>query len=542
MIYDSEITNLMPLQVSSESSVYSLPVQSPIRSSLVVAATGLGKTVIMGGLARSWPTGRVMMISHRFELNQQSMKSFSHICGEEVDLEQAGYYADQRCSPCRIVVASVQTLNSYKRKLGRHRYERFDPMEFGLLMIDEAHRSAATTYRKVIQHFRQNPNLCVVGVTATPDRLDGVGMGCVFEKTACDLNLLWGVENGWLVAPKQLFVQIDGLDLSQIRTVGGDLDEKQLAKMVEQEQNLHAMASPIVETCGPDKQAIVFTASVQQAHRLNEMLRDYHQRIHGTRGNAVSLDGSLNPQDPKRRQIVSDFKNGQIQYLVNCGVATEGFDAPNVRVVAIGRPTKSRALYLQMLGRGTRPLPGTVDGIDTAMGRLVAIKASDKPFCTVMDFVGQAGRHELVCSTDFMIGNEPPEVKERANKISSTKDFDGTQLDAIKQAREELELEREARRAKVTTKVEWRPVEQATAYDLSTIPFSFKTRFYKGAVSEKQANLLLKLGYTQSQVEGMTKLKASEAIEYAKKHPITSFGKWLAKQPDRRQTTSTSGF
>lgn len=541
MIYDSEIINSMPSQVSTEHSEYFLPGQSQTRSSLVVAATGLGKTVIMGGLARSWPVGRVMMISHRFELNQQSMKSFSQICGEEVDLEQAGYRADQRCSKCRIVVASVQTLNSYQRKLGRHRFERFDPDEFGLLMIDEAHRAAAVSYLKVVKHFRQNPNLCVVGVTATPDRLDGVGMGCVFETTACDLNLLWGVENGWLVAPKQIFVQIDGLDLSQIRTVGGDLDEKQLAKMVEQEQNLHAMAGPIVDVCGRDKQAIVFTASVQQAHRLNEMLRDYHQRQFGVPGNAVSLDGSLNPQDPKRRQIVSDFKSGQIQYLVNCGVATEGFDAPNVRVVAIGRPTKSRALYLQMLGRGTRPLPGTVDGIDTAMGRLAAINASDKPYCTVMDFIGQAGRHELVSSTDFMAGNEPPEVKERANKISSNKDFDGTQLDAIKQAKEELELEREARRAKVTAKVQWKAVEQATSYDLSTIPFSYKTRFRSGAVSEKQAGLLLKLGYTQSQIEGMTKLKASEAIEYAKKNPITSFGKWLARQPDRR-TTSTTGF
>lgn len=533
MSYDSEIINSMQSQASTGLSALSQPGRNPIRSSLVVAATGLGKTVIMGGLAKSWPTGRVMMISHRFELNQQSVKSFSHICGEEVDLEQAGYRADQRTNLCRIVVASVQTLNSYQRKIGQHRFERFDPMEFGLLMIDEAHRSAAVSYRKVVNHFRKNPDLCVIGVTATPDRLDGVGMGCVFESTACDLNLLWGVQNGWLVAPKQVFVQIDGLDLSQIRTVGGDLDEKQLAKMVEQEQNLHAMAAPIVETCGQDKQCIVFTASVAQAHRLAEMIRDYHERLHGTTTNAVSLVGSLNPQDPKRRQIVSDFKNGEIQYLANCGVATEGFDAPNVKVVAIGRPTKSRALYLQMLGRGTRPIPGTVDvdGMSTA-DRLEAIKSSSKPHCTVMDFVGQAGRHKLVCSTDFMLGNDAPEIKERANRISSQKDFDGSILDAIKQAKEELEAENEARRAKITTKIQWKAVEQATSYDVSTIPFSYKTRFYKGAVSEKQAALMLKLGYTQSQIEGMTKQKATEAIDYAIKNPITSTGRWIKNKKE----------
>lgn len=527
MNYSSETTNLMPSQASTKPLAFLQRGQSPIRSSLVVAATGLGKTVIMGGLAKSWPTGRVMMISHRFELNQQSIKSFSSICGEEVDLEQAGFKADQRCNRCRIVVASVQTLNVWQRKKQCHRFERFDPMEFGLLMIDEAHRAAAASYRKVIEYFRTNPELCVVGVTATPDRLDGVGMGCVFENTACDLNLLWGVENGWLVAPKQIFVQIDGLDLSQIRTIGGDLDEKQLARMVEQEQNLHAMAAPIVDTCGQDKQCIVFTASVQQAHRLAEMIRDYHERKFGVTTNAVSLDGSLNPQDPKRRQIVKGFKGGEIQYLVNCGVATEGFDAPNVKVVAIGRPTKSRALYLQMLGRGTRPIPGTVDGLATPSERLEAIKASSKPQCLVMDFIGQAGNHKLVCSTDFMLGSDPPEVKDRANKISSAKDFDGSQLDAIKQAREELEAEREAARARVTTKVDWKPVEQSTAYDLSTIPFSYKTRFYKGSVSDKQRGLLLKLGYTSAQIETMTKQKATEAIDYAIKNPITSTGRWL---------------
>jgi superfamily II DNA or RNA helicase len=514
--------------------------QTRIRSSIIVAATGLGKTVIMGGLAKSWPVGRVMMISHRYELNRQSMDSFSRICGEEIDLEQAGFKADQRCDKLRVVVASVQTLNSYQRKYQRHRFERFDPHEFGLLMIDEAHRAAAAGYRRVIDYFRQNPNLCVVGVTATPDRLDGVGMNCVFEEKACDLNLLWGVENGWLVAPRQVFVQIKGLDLSQVRTVGGDLDERQLAKMVEIEENLHAMAAPIVDVSGTNKQAIVFTASVAQAHRLAEMIRDYHLRKYGTSTQAVSLDGSLSPQDPKRKQVVADFKSGKIQYLVNCGVATEGFDAPNVRVVAIGRPTKSRALYLQMLGRGTRPLPGTVDGLGTAAERLAAIKSSDKPVTTVIDFVGQAGRHKLVCSTDFMAGDSvPPEVKERANKISSQKDFDGTQLDAIKEAKEALEAEREARRAKVTVAVDYELVEQRSAYDISTIPLRSPGYMHGKQPSDKQKSMLIRLGYTQPQIEKLNPRTASQAIDYAIRHPRTSFGKWMQKK--QAEKTSANG-
>lgn len=473
-----------------------------------------------------------MLLSHRYELNQQAMAQLSNICGEEVDLEQAGYWAD-RSWPRRIVVASVQTLNSYRRKEGACRFARFAPDEFGLLLIDEAHRAAARSYRKVIEHFRQNPNLCVVGVTATPDRLDGVGMGCVFESVACDLNLLWGVENGWLVAPRQVFVQIDGLDLSKIRTVGGDLDEKQLAKLVEVEETLHSMAKPIVDVCGRDKQAIVFTASVAQAHRMAEMLRDYHRRAYGDSATAVSIDGSLSPQDPKRKQIVRDFKEGRIQYLCNCGVATEGFDAPNVRVVAIGRPTKSRALYLQMLGRGTRPLPGVVDGLETPQERQDAIKNSDKSNCIVIDFVGQAGRHKLVCATDFMAGNEPEDVTDRANKISTNKDWDGTQLEAIREAKEQLAAEREARRAKLTVGVEYKLVDQKTTYDLSTIPLYSPGYMRNKQPTEKQTSLLLKLGFTQAQIEQFNPRSASQAIDYAIKNPKTGMGRWLQQRKAR---------
>lgn len=145
MICNSETINSTQSHSFLESLGLSQQGQTQIRSSLVVAATGLGKTVIMGGLAMSWPVGRVMMISHRYELNQQAMSQLSSICGEDVDLEQADYYADRRTNPHRVVVASVQTLNSYQRKFKRHRFERFNPADFGLLMIDEAHRSAAAS-------------------------------------------------------------------------------------------------------------------------------------------------------------------------------------------------------------------------------------------------------------------------------------------------------------------------------------------------------------------------------------------------------------
>lgn len=472
-------------------------------------------------------------MSHRYELNQQAINQLSNICGEDIDLEQADFHADRRNDRARVVVASVQSLVSYKRKSQRYRYQKFDPHEFGLLMIDEAHRSTANSYRQVINHFQQNPDLCLVGVTATPDRSDGIGMGNIFQSVACDYNLLWGIENGWLVAPKQVFVRVNGLDLSEVRTVGGDLDPKQLAKVVELEKNLHAMAKPIVDICGETKQAIVFTASVAQAHRLCEMIRDYHQQAYGGDCKAVSLDGSLSPQDPKRIAIVKDFKNGEIQYLVNMGVATEGFDAPNVSVVAIARPTKARSLYLQMMGRGTRVLPNTVDGLATPQERMDAIKASPKPYCTIVDFIGQGTRHKLVCSTDFMLGDEGKQleaIRERANKISSQKDFDGTQLDAIRAAKEAMEAEREAKRKKVTVGVDYTLIEQNTKYDMSRIPKSQNSWYKRGQPSDKQKAFMLKLGYTSAQIGKMTAGQATDAIEYAIKNPRTATGRWVAEQ------------
>ena len=318
------------------------------------------------------------------------------------------------------------------------------------------------------------------------------------------------------------------MDLREVRTVGGDLDTKQLQRIVELEENLHKMAKPIVDVAGRTDQGIVFTASVKQAHSIAEKIRDYHLREYGCETTAVAIDGSLSPQDPKRRQIVDDFKAEKIQFLCNCGVATEGFDAPSVRLIAIGRPTKSRALYQQMLGRGLRPLPGVVDRIEFAMDRLEAIKASAKPRCTVLDFVGQAGRHQLLCSTDFMVGKkEPDEIKERANRISNGGDFTGDQLEALREAREQLAAEREAARHKVTVGVKYELLDEHQLYDISKLP-RVPGYMQRWVMSDKQKNMMLRLGYTSAQINKVkSKRGASQAIEHAIQHPKTKFGRWL---------------
>jgi superfamily II DNA or RNA helicase len=157
------------------------------------------------------------------------------------------------------------------------RLEKFDPNDFGLIMIDEAHRAVSPSYRRVIDYFLKNNRDCrLVGVTATPDRLDGVGLGQVFETVACDFNIRWGIDNGWLVPLRQKIVTVDDLDFSFVQSKTNelgedDLNQRQLAELIENERVMHEMASPIIEESGT-KSCIVFCSSVSHARRLSEII------------------------------------------------------------------------------------------------------------------------------------------------------------------------------------------------------------------------------------------------------------------------------
>lgn len=484
------------------------------RSTLMVAATGLGKTVMMAGAAMHWPLGRIMMISHRFELNDQARKTFETICKEPVDFEQAGFMADQ-CSVsarCRIVVASVQSLNA--RRKGKRRFERFDPNEFGLIMVDEAHRAVAPSYQRVIDYFQDwNHDCCLLGVTATPDRLDDVGLGHTFETVACDYNIRWGIENGWLVPLKQTIVDVEGLDFSSIRSKKNeqgesDLDAKQLAEIVEAETVLHEMATPILDMTGDSKSAIIFCASVAHATRLAEVLNRHRP------DSAISIDGSLPPMHPERKRLLAKFKAGEVQYFCNVGVATEGFDAPIASVIAIARPTKSRALYTQMVGRGTRSLPGVLDGLNDSTERLSAISRSGKPFARVIDFVGQSGRHNLVCTGDILAGeNDPASIVEAAKIAAKNPNFDGDMIAAMEAAKKEHAKQDAARRAKLVARSKYKARDVDIWSPMEWVPPRTVAGFEGGSPpSEKQKAALQKFGLHQKEVDLLNRKQASTLL------------------------------
>jgi len=469
-------------------------------STLMVAATGTGKSVMLGGLIARWPRGRVLVISHLFQINLQLIETLEGICSEEVDLEQATFVADECAihNRTRVVVASIQTLNSKRRSI--YRFEKFDPMEFGLVVIDEAHHATSATYRRVVDHFSQNPDLKLVGCTATPDRTDEVGLGHVFDSVACNYDIKWAMEHGWLVPVQQKYVQIDDLDFSGMRlNKRGDYQDKDLSKVLELEGPLHEVAMPLLAEAG-DRQGICFTASVAQAHGIKEVLNRHRP------GYAEAVDGSLPPMHPDRQAKMERFKKGETQFLINCAALTEGFDAPHAAVCAMARPTKSRALYTQCIGRVLRPF-----GVNESGDRKEQIKASIKPHATILDYVGNSGRLSLICTGDLLAGEEPPEVVERAKMTID--DFDGDVVEALKAARivedEIAEEKRKHIKASVSYSVKeisvWSPMQLAP-------PRSVKGFSGMREPTTNMVAMLIKNGFTQSQVSSLNFAQAKAAI------------------------------
>lgn len=410
--------NLRPYQVEAVTGV--IETIAGKKSTLVVMPTGTGKTVCFAHIARQ-RQGRVMVIAHREELVQQAADKIRTVTGQAPDIEMAEYKAG-RMYKSPVVVASVQTLCAGMGNLDR--MQKFEPHEFDLLVIDEAHHATADSYRRVINHFTKNSRLRVVGFTATPDRTDKAALGMVFESVAYKYEIMQAMDDGWLCPIETQQVIVKDMDFSHVRSVAGDLNQGELASIMEQEKVLHKVVTPTIEIA-KGRRTLVFASSVAHADRMAEIFNR-----HGVSA-AIVHGGTFKDE---RRRILNAYNDGKIQVLCNCGVATEGFDSPGIEVVAIARPTTSRALYTQMVGRGTRVLPGVVDGIQDAEARRRAIAGSGKPSMLTIDFVGNAGKHKLVCAADVLGGKYDEEVVKEAKRqmVEAGKPMDV--IEALEQA------------------------------------------------------------------------------------------------------------
>jgi len=375
---------------------------------IVVMPTGTGKTTLFSALIGEFDRtydADSLVLAHRRELLDQAHRRIGlQNKGIGVALEGAGRSLKESS---RVVVASVQAL-------GRPDSKRLDGFEPGLVIVDEAHHAAAATYQRVMQRFGCYEGKCfTVGVTATPHRMDNQQLHgsneAIFQEVAFSYTLREAIQDGWL-ADVRGFRVATGIDLSRVKVVRGDYSAHQLQEAVNTEERNEAAYMHWSEVAH-DRRTIVFCTGIQHAADVAELFR--------ARGaTAESVNGAM--PTVQREAIIRRFVNGRTQVLTNVDIATEGFDLPEVDCVLMLRPTQSWALYTQMVGRGLRVLPNTIDGLVTADARKQAVRDSEKPDCIVIDIVDN-GEKVVVPKEPGENGNEKPSL---AAVVGLPTDFD----------------------------------------------------------------------------------------------------------------------
>lgn len=484
------------------------------RAVLAVASTGLGKTEEMVSLVQAMNPRRTLFLAHRGKLIHQARKKFM-ARGFDVDIEKAELSApDNPYVWAPVVVATVQTLNSGKPDMKR--MKRFNPMDFDLVEYDETHYAVAAGNRSIVDYFLNgNPNLKLAGFTATPERSDRAAMGQIFTAWAFNRDIVWGINNGWLIKPLQLMVHIENLDFTHMRTTCGDLNSADLGKVMEEEDMCHRVATPALEAMfrlklnylkelhpsewsnhlfGTPRKTIVFTVNVKQA----EMLMNVFNRVRP--GLATHVHGKM-PETVQEQQF-ERFAGPDCHILCNCNVVTEGYDLDTVEIIVMAAPTKSGMRYKQRIGRCTRPIAGTVDGPRTMPARKLAIMLSRKPSALVIDLVGVSGHHKLVSMANILGGSLTPKAIERANErikamgVSCDAGKIAVQEEeAIHKEIEERRLKAEAKKAALVAKVQY-STTHVDAFDVLDIQPERKVAVDRlEPLSEKGKNWLMSQGY-----------------------------------------------
>lgn len=402
---------------------------------LIVMPTGTGKTYTFSWWLQSMIRGRGgrgLVVAHRTELVQQAAASLRR-WGLTVDIEQGQLRARRRALTqlSDVVVASVATLR------GR-RLESWDADAFRWLVTDEAHHTTASTWRAVLDRFSKAKAL---GVTATPDRADEVGLQHVWDTCAYTMQTADAIAAGMLVPPRVLQVTCSALDYSQVRSTRGDLSERDLEAALAVDGVAHQICGPLVREAG-DRKTVIFTPTVAAAHQLGEVLAGYTEaeRI-------ATIDGTTHRDD--RASILHRYEQGDVQFLLNCMVLTEGWDSPVTSCLALARATKSRALMAQMVGRALRPIRD-----ETGAKRLDL-----KPDALILDFAGSTGTHSLVTPAEALAGKDLSDdvhaVQQTAEGKAALERGDIETLSALARERsEQREIELEARREKARIKAE----------------------------------------------------------------------------------------
>jgi len=257
------------------------------------------------------------------------------------------------------------------------------------VIVDECHRTLAPTYLKILDHFLSG-GAKILGVTATADRGDKRNLGQFYEHIAFEYGLLDACRDGYLVPPivTQIPIEIDLRGVKSKRSSeGSDVDSGEAAKRLE--PLLRSIANAVFVEAA-NRKTLLFLP-IETSRMMARLLKE--QGL-----NADYVSGECKDRHDK----VARYKRGDIQYLCNAMLLSEGFDDDETSCIVPLRPTKIRSLYTQFIGRGTRTLTGLIDGLETAEERLAVIKASGKPNLMILDFLWLSDKLDLVHPVDLV--------------------------------------------------------------------------------------------------------------------------------------------
>lgn len=463
------------------------------RKQLGVAPTGSGKTIIFSWLAKrqhDFTGKKTLILAHREELIDQAIAKLHAATGIIAQKEKAECHASLT-SP--VVVASVQTMI--------RRLDKWPSDHFGLVVMDEAHHTLADSFKRVLNHFNGNSN--ILGVTATPDRGDKRNLGEFYENIAHEIQLLDLIKDGFLspITIKSIPLKID---LNSVSSIAGDFDSGELGHVLE----------PYLDQIA---QAIKLHAGTRKTLCFLPLIATSHKFVESCRAAGISCD-HVDGESEDRKEKLEAFGRGDFQLLSNAMLLLEGYDCPDISCVVMLRPTRSRPLFAQAVGRGTRIAEG-------------------KENLLLLDFLWLHERHRIVHPASLIAKSE--EEAEEITLLAEEKEAAGEQMpmDLLGLASEAQAQREEALRKKLKAmanrKAKFISAEEfaVTHHAMAVAEWEPTMKWHEDPVTEKQAKYIEEAGINLDTVRG--KGHASQILDVyfplRGQRPASSKQKWVMR-------------